>query len=352
MRVERDVLQKALQALKDEGYLVVESLPRAGLTLLLSQIGSHMFEEMSCVVHYINCAMPGGSLASLLLEHFPVALDSPYSSLRSHLRQAGPTLLLLDGLDKLCTSEQKEFFAFIDLLRSERLFDSALATTFVVVGVCGSSAKSKVKLGFFSKHEVATLLRRTAGDHVVLAVHAWSGGSPEVTQELAQDLILREANVHDVYQAVHRNVEKGRLGALVKRRATPQELWQEGLVRSSKGKLVPIPALALAKKLCRRGESGLTIDKSRREVRYDGSLIPCFPREYLILCLLASNPGNVLTPGQIYSQISGEPVYLGEGAVKAQLSRLRSKLPREEQWIVTKRGFGYFFNPAVSVTFV
>ena len=76
-------------------------------------------------------------------------------------------------------------------------------------------------------------------------------------------------------------------------------------------------------------------------------------RETRILCLLAANPGRVFTPGQIYSEISGgQGLHGGENSVKAQVSRLRQKLPHPTPWILTKRGLGYSFNPQVTYALI
>jgi len=86
------------------------------------------------------------------------------------------------------------------------------------------------------------------------------------------------------------------------------------------------------------------------EVRYGGRLLPLFPQEMRILCLLATHPGRVYSAAQIYAELTGgQELYLGERSIKAQVSRLRGKLPHGQTWIITRRGFGYSFNPQAPI---
>ncbi|MDP3486795.1 MAG: winged helix-turn-helix domain-containing protein, partial [Bacillota bacterium] len=97
----------------------------------------------------------------------------------------------------------------------------------------------------------------------------------------------------------------------------------------------------------------LTINRDTMEVRHRGRLLPLFPQETRILCHLATNPGRIYTPAQIYTSVTGgQNLYLGEKSVKAQMSRLRSKLPLGHEWIITRRGLGYTFSPQAPCTLI
>jgi DNA-binding response OmpR family regulator len=89
----------------------------------------------------------------------------------------------------------------------------------------------------------------------------------------------------------------------------------------------------------------LLLDQKRKEVRWQGRLLPLFPQELAILCLLAQHPGQFLSPEQIYRQTTEHPldgaVYLSN--IRAQVSRLRRKLPHPD-YILSRRNAGYAFN--------
>ncbi|MBS3873247.1 MAG: response regulator transcription factor, partial [Firmicutes bacterium] len=165
---------------------------------------------------------------------------------------------------------------------------------------------------------------------------------------VVQALGCNEVNVDSVYRVVREIAEKGRLKRIAQEKPSLQEMRRRGLAAER-----VIPAMQLALKLAQCQGGGLVINRELREVRFQGRLLPLFPQEMRILCLLAANPGRVFTPGQIYSEISGgQGVYGGENSVKAQVSRLRQKLPHSVPWITTKRGLGYSFNSQVTYVLI
>ncbi|MBS3950127.1 MAG: response regulator transcription factor [Peptococcaceae bacterium] len=350
MRIEREALSRAIQILKDEGSLIVESTPRAGLTLFLSQIGSGLTTEPPGGIYYVNAAMPDINL----FEHLAARLNlTPqtysHSSLLIALKKLSPAVLLIDCADSLSLEGQTELRVMLRLFNSERVFEPQLAQTYIVIGTRSHWEDARLQLGFFSRGEVAALLKRQPDDHVALALYAWGRGSPELTRDLACALQCRESSVNTVYKVVLDAASKGKLHHVARLRPTVGDLRKLGLA----GERTPLPAVSLAFKLIATQSEELTINRDTMEVRYRGRLLPLFPQETRILCHLAANPGRIYTPAQIYTSVTGgQNLYLGEKSLKAQMSRLRSRLPLGQEWIVTRRGLGYTFNPQAPCTFV
>lgn len=346
MRVERQVTPEAKALLYEEGYLVVEAEPRAGLTLFLSQLGGDVADEVKGSIVYINAVHNEGAvlveLGRKLGQEWGEA--TPRSLLAALAKQA-PLVVLLDGLECLAQRERDELSGLLKAFASERMFCKSLTQVFVVLGTRGKWEGAKLTLSYFTRQEVAKLLARPSDDPVALALYAWTGGSPELTRELARGLRCCEQGPQAVYRAVQESAKHGRLRRIVGARPTLADLRRQGLARER-----PVPAVNLALKLAENSESGLVVNRCAMEVRYGGRLLPLFPQEMRILFLLAANPGRVYSAAQIYAELTGgQELYLGERSIKAQVSRLRSKLPHGQTWIITRRGFGYSFNPQVPV---
>jgi DNA-binding response OmpR family regulator len=90
----------------------------------------------------------------------------------------------------------------------------------------------------------------------------------------------------------------------------------------------------------------LEINLSRYEVRVDGQVVPCTPKEVEVLHLLASHPGRVFDRDQILSQVWGYDYFGDTRAVDTQIKRIRQKLPAEgvPYAIKTIYGVGYKFE--------
>lgn len=347
VRIEREALGKALQVLTDVGYVVIEAAPRSGLTLFLSQIGGRLAADAPSSVHYVNAAVPG-----LNLFEYLAGLLNIESSVFSHaafldaLKKNIPLVILIDNAHCLSGEGQNKLRMILRLFGSERLFSSSLARVYVAVGTYGHWQDSQVQLRFFSKSEVAALLQRRVDDRVTLAVYAWGRGAPELTRDIA-GAVCYESSVGAVYGAVHHSASHGKLSQVARARLSLADLRKIGLADERR----PLPAVNLALKLLMNQRTGLVINSVNMEVRYQGKLIALYPKETRILLHLASSPGRIYTASQIYSAVNGgQELYMGDKSVKAQMSRLRAKLPCGEEWIVTRRGLGYSFNPRTDVT--
>lgn len=359
VRIEREALSGAISLVLDEGYIAIEARPRAGLTLFLAQVGSELVKKCKGDLLYVNAAAGEGDIMAQIGEKMGCVWRSALSTTEflHDLKRAAPLVLLIDGAERLTAPEKAQLTLFCHAFRNERMFAPALSQVYVVVGAREAWEAASVQLDYFSLREVAELLSRPTRDNVSVALYAWTKGSPALTREVVQALGCREVvqalgcnevNVDSVYRVVREIAEKGRLKRIAQEKPSLQEMRRRGLAAER-----VIPAMQLALKLAQCQGGGLVINRELREVRFQGRLLPLFPQEMRILCLLAANPGRVFTPGQIYSGISGgQGVYGGENSVKAQVSRLRQKLPHSVPWITTKRGLGYSFNSQVTYVLI
>lgn len=96
---------------------------------------------------------------------------------------------------------------------------------------------------------------------------------------------------------------------------------------------------------------GLEIDPIYRVVRTNGTEIELTNYEFGILYLLARNPGQVFSRGQIYTQVWSSPYYGADDSVSSLIRRIRKKIepdPAKPIFILTVWGVGYKFNPHVA----
>jgi DNA-binding response OmpR family regulator len=94
---------------------------------------------------------------------------------------------------------------------------------------------------------------------------------------------------------------------------------------------------------------GLVIDPDAHEVRVEGVIIDLSPKEFQLLCLLASNPKRVFTKEQLYNLVWGYCSGCDEKAVAVYVARIREKLknfPAIAEYIKTVWGIGYKFEAA------
>ena len=92
---------------------------------------------------------------------------------------------------------------------------------------------------------------------------------------------------------------------------------------------------------------GVSLDDASKAVTLDGENVSLTPREYDILKLLISHPGQVFSPKDIYRQVWGEAPFGAENAVAVHIRHLREKLefdPAEPRYIKVIWGKGYRFE--------
>ncbi len=88
----------------------------------------------------------------------------------------------------------------------------------------------------------------------------------------------------------------------------------------------------------------LQIDVARRQAIFRGELLDLRPREFDLLALLATHPGQVFTREVLLRQVWGHEDYVDARTVDVHVRRIRAKLAAiapEAQIILTEWGVGY-----------
>ncbi len=88
----------------------------------------------------------------------------------------------------------------------------------------------------------------------------------------------------------------------------------------------------------------LVIDTEARRVTKAGKVIDLTPTEYRLLLALVENAGRVLSHEQLLNKVWGYEFGEDTGYVKRYIWYLRRKIeddPRNPEYILTERGFGY-----------
>ncbi len=96
----------------------------------------------------------------------------------------------------------------------------------------------------------------------------------------------------------------------------------------------------------------LVISSDRGAVYKDGKPLDLSVREFDILTFLAAEPGKVFSREQLMENVWGYEYYGDLRAVDVAIRRLREKLedqPAQPRYIITKRGFGYYFSDSETV---
>ena len=89
--------------------------------------------------------------------------------------------------------------------------------------------------------------------------------------------------------------------------------------------------------------SGITIDRERYRATIDGKPLALPRKEFELLALLCASPGRLITREEIYAQIWGSEVVVGDRTIDVHIRKLRQKIGEER--IVTVKGVGYKYEP-------
>ena len=91
----------------------------------------------------------------------------------------------------------------------------------------------------------------------------------------------------------------------------------------------------------------LTIDNERCEITRKGEVLPLTPLEFEIIRFLASQSNQVFSRETMLEKIWDYTYYGNVRTVDVTIRRLRAKIeenPEKPKYIMTKRGFGYYFG--------
>lgn len=89
---------------------------------------------------------------------------------------------------------------------------------------------------------------------------------------------------------------------------------------------------------------GLVLNLDRKTVSIDGTDIPFTKTEFEILHLLISEPGKVFSRQDLINRLWPRDVLVLDRTVDVNITRLRKKIGRFSKHIVTRTGFGYYFD--------
>ena len=89
---------------------------------------------------------------------------------------------------------------------------------------------------------------------------------------------------------------------------------------------------------------GLSIDLSHKSVTVDGEAVALTKTEFELLALLLSHRGKVLSRQEILDSVWPQDVIVTDRTVDVNVTRMRKKIGRYGQMIVSRQGFGYVFE--------
>ena len=89
---------------------------------------------------------------------------------------------------------------------------------------------------------------------------------------------------------------------------------------------------------------GLVLNLDKKSVSIDGEDIPFTKTEFEILHLLLDERGRVFSRQELIERIWPKDVFVLDRTVDVNITRLRKKIGRFSKCIVTRLGFGYYFD--------
>ena len=89
---------------------------------------------------------------------------------------------------------------------------------------------------------------------------------------------------------------------------------------------------------------GLVIDLSHKSVKVDGEAVALTKTEFELLVLLLSHRGKVFSRQQILDSVWPQDVIVTDRTVDVNVTRMRKKIGRYANLIVSRQGFGYVFE--------
>lgn len=89
---------------------------------------------------------------------------------------------------------------------------------------------------------------------------------------------------------------------------------------------------------------GLVLDLDKKTVTVDGEDVPFTKTEFELLHLLLSERGRVFSRQELINKVWPRDVVVLDRTVDVNITRLRKKIGRFAKCIVTRLGFGYYFD--------
>ncbi len=91
---------------------------------------------------------------------------------------------------------------------------------------------------------------------------------------------------------------------------------------------------------------GVKIDLHAKLVYVDGVSVAFSKKEFEVLALLASHPGEIYSRDALITELWKDAPYVLDRTVDVHIARIRSKLGTYKNYIINRTGYGYVFNVA------
>lgn len=92
------------------------------------------------------------------------------------------------------------------------------------------------------------------------------------------------------------------------------------------------------------GYQGLLLNLDKKTVSIDGENVPFTKTEFELLCLLLEEKGRVFSRQELIDRVWPKDVMVLDRTVDVNITRMRKKVGRFAKCIVTRLGFGYYFD--------
>lgn len=92
------------------------------------------------------------------------------------------------------------------------------------------------------------------------------------------------------------------------------------------------------------GYQGLVLNLDKKTVSIDGEAVPFTKTEFELLHLLLEEKGRVFSRQELIDRVWPKDVMVLDRTVDVNITRMRKKVGRFAKCIVTRLGFGYYFD--------
>lgn len=92
------------------------------------------------------------------------------------------------------------------------------------------------------------------------------------------------------------------------------------------------------------GYQGLVLNLDKKTVSIDGEAVPFTKTEFELLRLLLEEKGRVFSRQELIDRVWPKDVMVLDRTVDVNITRMRKKVGRFAKCIVTRLGFGYYFD--------
>jgi DNA-binding response OmpR family regulator len=181
---------------------------------------------------------------------------------------------------------------------------------------------------------------------ILLTAHGSLESAIEALHYGAQDYLLKPSSPGQILNSVTRGLE-ARAELLQKQSLLEQlESSIQKLTKVDKEQADKLKSQIVVL------ENGITFDLTRREIRFKELQVKLTPTEGKLLSVFLKNANRVFTHRELVLLVQGYEIKDWGAAeiLRPLVSRLRKKLvlfPQGENWIVSIRGTGYLFDPAM-----